>query len=414
VRLDAPEGAHLTYCTNIHPGESWPEVQEALRTHVAGVKRRVSPNAAFGVGLRLAARAATELVNAPGALENARRELDDAGFYVFTLNGFPYGSFHGTRVKERVYRPDWLEDERVAYTRSLARVLAALLPENTPGSISTVPGCFQERAEPGAARAIAINVARAAAELVTIERGSGKTLALALEPEPACLLETTDDALAWFESELFGLDTRRELAALIGIDAARAEEVLRRHVGVCLDACHASVEFERPVMALQKLRSAGISVPKIQLSAGLRVVSATAEALSELRAFDDGVYFHQTVVRSGSEREGASRRLRRFVDLPDAFRAAPELASEAEWRVHCHVPVFHAELGAFSSTQEDLRELLVLATELSSHLEVETYTFDVLPAALRDRPVVEAIACELEWVLEALALRREAARARGA
>lgn len=409
MKLDAPAGAHLTYCTNIHPGESWPEVQAALRTHVAGVKRRISPNAPFGVGLRLAARAAEELVNAPGALDDAKRELDAAGLYVFTLNGFPFGSFHGTRVKERVYRPDWLEDERVSYTLSLARVLAALVPENTPGSISTVPGCFQERAEPGAARVVARNVARVAAELVAIERGSGKTLALALEPEPGCLLETTDDALAFFEQELFGLDARRELAERTGIDAGRAEEVLRRHVGICLDACHASVEFERPVMALQKLRSAGILVPKIQLSAGLRVLSATEKALGELRAFDDGVYFHQTVVRTGSEREGASRRLRRFVDLPDAFRAASELGDGAEWRVHCHVPVFHAELGAFSSTQEDLRELLVLATELSPHLEVETYTFDVLPAALRDRPVVEAIASELEWVLAALAHRRASA-----
>jgi sugar phosphate isomerase/epimerase len=409
VKLDAPAGAHLTYCTNIHPGETWPEVQAALRTHVAGVKRRISPNAPFGVGLRLAARAADDLVNGPGVLDDAKRELDDAGLYVFTLNGFPYGSFHGTRVKERVYRPDWLEDERVRYTRSLGRVLAALLPENTPGSISTVPGCFHERAEPGAARAIALNVARAAAELVGIERQTGKTIALALEPEPACLLETTDDALAFFERELFAPDVRRELGERIGIDAGRAEEVLRQKVGICLDACHASVEFERPVMALQKLRSAGILVPKIQLSAGLRIRSATAEALGELRAFDDGVYFHQTVVRIGSERDGAARRLRRFVDLPDAFRAAPELGDGAEWRVHCHVPVFHAELGAFSSTQEDLFELLVLATELSSHLEVETYTFDVLPEALRDRPVVEAIARELEWVLAALALRRASA-----
>jgi hypothetical protein len=348
-------------------------------------------------------------VNAPGALDDTKRELDDAGLYVFTLNGFPYGSFHGTRVKERVYRPDWLEDERVRYTCALARILAALLPENTPGSISTVPGCFQERAEPGAARMIASNVARAVADFARIERETGKTLALALESEPGCLLETTDDALSFFERELFALDVRRELAERIGVDAGRAEEVLRRHVGICLDACHASVEFERPVMALQKLRSAGILVPKIQLSAGLRIRSATAEAIGELRAFDDGVYFHQTVVRRGSERDGVSRHLRRYVDLPDAFRAAPEIGDGAEWRVHCHVPVFHAELGAFSSTQEDLRELLLLATELSPHLEVETYTFDVLPAALRDRPVVEAIACELEWVLAALALRRASA-----
>ena len=152
MKLAGPAGAHLTYCTNIHPGESWAEVREALRTHVVGVKQRVCPAAPFGVGLRLSAQAAEELV-VTHELDRAKGELDDAGLYVFTLNGFPYGAFHGARVKERVYRPDWLEDERVSYTGVLARVLAALLADGTQGSISTVPGCFAERAEPGAARA---------------------------------------------------------------------------------------------------------------------------------------------------------------------------------------------------------------------------------------------------------------------
>jgi sugar phosphate isomerase/epimerase len=405
VRLDAPAGAHLTYCTNIHPGESWGEVREALRVHVAAVKARVTPNAPFGVGLRLAARAAEEL-GAPEVLERARAELDEAGLYVFTVNGFPYGAFHGTRVKERVYRPDWLEEDRVSYTLALARLLSRLLPENTPGSISTVPGCFQERVERGAARVIARNVARVAAELVRIERETGKAIALALEPEPACLLETTDDAVDFFERDLTASEVLAELAQHAGTDRRQAETLLRRHVGICLDACHASVEFERPVMALGKLRSAGITVPKIQLSAGLRVKRTSPDAFDELRAFDDGVYFHQTVVRTGDELRGASRGLVRFVDLPDALGAQSELGDGAEWRVHSHVPVFHADLGRLSSTQDDLRELLVLSTELSPHLEVETYTFDVLPPALRDRPVTEAIARELEWVLGALAERR--------
>jgi sugar phosphate isomerase/epimerase len=405
VRLAAPAGAHLTYCTNIHPGESWAEVREALRTHVAAVKSRVSPNAPFGVGLRLAARAAEEL-GAPDVLERARAELDDAGLYVFTVNGFPYGAFHGTRVKERVYRPDWLEEERVSYTIALARVLSRLLPEGTPGSISTVPGCFQERAEAGAGRTVAHNVARVAAELVRIERETGKAIALALEPEPACILETSDDAVDFFERNLLSREDVETFGKRVGSDVREAESLLRRHVGVCLDACHASVEFERPVMALGKLRSAGIAVPKIQLSVGLRLARASADALGELRAFDDGVYFHQTVVRNGDELDGASRTLLRFVDLPDALRASSQLGDGAEWRVHCHLPIFHTELGRISSTQEDLRELVVLSNELAPHLEVETYTFDVLPPALRARPVTEAIASELEWVLGALAERR--------
>ena len=141
MRLDA---AHLTYCTNIHPGESLAEVRSAIEEHVVQVKRAVCPDARFGVGLRLSAAAAAEL-QAPGALEAFRARLDALGLYVFTLNGFPFGAFHGTRVKENVYRPDWLEDARSVYASQLARVLAALVPEGVTGSISTVPGCFHAR-----------------------------------------------------------------------------------------------------------------------------------------------------------------------------------------------------------------------------------------------------------------------------
>jgi hypothetical protein len=399
VRLDSPSGSHLTYCTNIHPGESSAEVLEMLRTLVPDVKRRVAPNAGFGVGLRLAARAASEL-EAPGALEQTKALLDEAGLYVFTLNGFPYGAFHRTRVKESVYLPDWFEDKRVLYTGSLARVLAALLPDGVPGSISTVPGCFAPRAVgPDAHRLLALNVARAAAELVRIERETGRFIALALEPEPACYLETTAQTVRFFSEDVFGPDACGELAQRSGLDRSAAERALRRHVGVCLDACHGSVEFERPVESLRALQRAGIAVPKIQISAGLLLQSPDAERLAALRVFDDGVYLHQTVVRTGS---GA---LVRFGDLPAALEAAPTLGADSEWRVHFHVPVFEASLGVFSSTQADVIELLVEAEELAPHLEVETYTFDVLPPAYRTASVTEAVARELNWTLGVLAER---------
>jgi sugar phosphate isomerase/epimerase len=399
VRLESPAGTHLTYCTNIHPGESRAEVLELLRSLVPDVKRRVSPNAAFGVGLRLAAQAASEL-EAPGALEELRSLLDDAGLYVFTLNGFPYGAFHRTRVKESVYLPDWFEQKRVDYTASLGRVLARLLPPGVPGSISTVPGCFAPRAiGPDAHRLLAVNIARAAAELVRIERETGQFIALALEPEPACFLETTAQAVRFFNEDLFGAEGCASFAALTGLAAPAAERALRRHVGVCLDTCHGSVEFERPVDGLAALRRAGIAVPKIQISAGLRLQAPDAERLRELRAFDDGVYLHQTVVRTGA---GA---LVRFVDLPAALEAAATLGADSEWRVHFHVPVFESALGAFSSTQADVIELLSEADELAPHLEVETYTFDVLPAAFRGASVTEAVARELAWTLGVLAER---------
>jgi hypothetical protein len=400
MMLAAPAGAHLGYCTNVHPGESWPEVERVLRTFVPEVRRAVAPREPFGVGLRLAGRAAAELER-PGSLEQAREALAASNLCVFTLNGFPYGEFHGARVKQKVYLPDWLEEKRVEYTISLARVLSLLLPEGVPGSISTVPGCYAPRASTkSAARSMAQNIARTAAVLVQIERELGRTIALALEPEPACFLETTAQTVAFFEEELWHAETLGFFAKMLGFDATAAERSLRRHVGVCLDACHASVEFERPRDALARLDAAGITVPKIQVSAGLRCENPDRDALAALAAFADDVYLHQTVVRDRRTGE-----LTRFLDLPDAFARAESLAGDVEWRVHFHVPVFQAELGSFSSTQDELAELLRDAPELAPALEVETYTFDVLPEQYRARSVTEDIARELAWTRAALAAR---------
>jgi hypothetical protein len=408
VKLGAPAGAHLTYCTNIHPGESLVDVEELLSSHVHDVKRRVSPDEPFGVGLRLAARAATEL-EAPGALDRVRATLDAGGLYVFTLNGFPYGAFHGTRVKERVYEPDWRTDQRVHYTESLARVLTALLPEGVDGSISTVPGCFGPNARaPSARTEMAHRLVHVATTLVDVERTTGKRIALALEPEPACLLETTADAIAFFEQDLFGAASLTRFGEATGLDRAGAERALRRHLGVCLDACHASVEFERPRDALAALVAAGIAVPKIQLSAGLRLSPVDAPGLAALRSFEDQVYLHQTV---GKTLDGS---LVRFLDLDQALAAAGSPAAGerapghtfSELRVHFHVPIFEPALTPFSSTHDDLAELLRDAPALAPHLEVETYTFGVLPERYRTLSVSEAIAAELEWARARLSERR--------
>jgi sugar phosphate isomerase/epimerase len=406
VRLASTPATHLTYCTNNHPGEPLAEVRDILGRLVPEVKRLVSPERPFGVGLRLAAQAASEL-EAPGELERLRDLLEQAGLYVFTLNGFPYGAFHRTRVKESVYLPDWLEDGRVSYTGSLARVLAALLPPDVPGSISTVPGCFAPRAQgPEASRKLALNVVRAAAELVRLERETGKLIALGLEPEPACFLETTEQTLRFFAEDVFSDAACALLAELTGMAPAAAEAALRRHVGICLDTCHGSVEFERPLDALRTLRGAGIAVPKIQISCGLKLVAPTPEALAALGAFDDGVYLHQTVVRRRAK-SGSGTELVRLIDLPAALASADSFGADSEWRVHFHVPVFESRLGLFSSTQDDVSELLRESSELSTHLEVETYTFDVLPAEFRTTDVTEAVARELRWTLGMLAGRSD-------
>jgi sugar phosphate isomerase/epimerase len=387
-----PGGPHLTYCTNIHAGETWAEINASLDAHVPAIKAAVSPDAPFGIGLRLSGIAAAELAR-PAALASFRDQLDRLGAYVFTVNAFPYGPFHGTRVKEQVYEPDWRTEERVAFTLNAARTLAALLPESGFGSISTVPGAFKPRAlEPGAIEAMVERLLAAAAELIALRRNTGRHIALALEPEPCCFLETVEEAVAFFNERLFASRPVARFAALVGLSSAEAETELRQVMGICYDVCHGAVEFEDPVAALRRLKREGIGVPKIQLSAALRVPEMTRDHLSRLQRFDTAVYLHQVVVRNG--------RLDRFTDLPVAFAAFRAGAATGEWRIHCHVPVFLSDLEELRSTQDALISVLhALRREaLSPHLEVETYTWDVLPDRLKTGSKAADIARELDFV----------------
>ncbi len=410
---------HLTYCLNIHRGETWRENLEAIATCALRVREKVAPGKPFGLGLRLSARAAAALARR-ATLERFRAFLADHGLYVFTINGFPYGKFHGARVKEKVYAPDWRETARREYTDTLAHILAALLPEGCPGSISTVPGSYKPWIRsPRDADVMAANLADAAAHLARLRRERGVDIALALEPEPDCFIETAREAVAFFTGPLRIAGAAR-LRRAHGMGRAEARDALAAHVGVCLDTAHAAVEFEQPHAALRTLLAAGIRVPKIQLSAALRARPRDSKFV-RLREFCDPVYLHQTRVRTAGGRTLA------FEDLPAAIACfpgtvtnfalarpstsarqekgeisdCPRILPGEEWRVHFHVPLFFAGRGELSSTSDllDDRFFREVRRARIPHLEIETYTFDVLPPRLRRRDVVDSIAREFAWVL---------------
>ena len=388
-----PDLGHLTYCTNIHAGESLDDVMRSLALHLPEVKAGVTGaagNQPFGVGLRLGHAAAQQLGD-PGALAVLRNFLADGGFYVFTINGFPYGSFHGRAVKEDAYRPDWSEPQRLAYTNALADILSQLLPAGQVGSISTVPCTFKPWAA-GRIDAIVDQLIQHVAHLVRIAQRSGQVITLALEPEPFCHLETIDETAAFFRGHLFSQAGVAHLAQLCGLSAPAAERAMRLHIGVCYDVCHAAVEFEDAAGSVATLREHGIQIAKLQLSSALRVSALDATSARQLAAFAEPVYLHQVVQRSGGE-------LRRFADLPEALAQA-EAAAGSEWRVHFHVPLFLEQMEHFGTTQDFLADILALhrAEPISPHLEVETYTWDVLPPAYRSTGLSAAIARELNWV----------------
>jgi sugar phosphate isomerase/epimerase len=387
-------GFDLTYCSNIHAGESWADVRDALGAALPKVRRHLGAAGPLAIGLRLSARAAEELER-PAVFEDFRVFMRDGDYYVPTINGFPFGAFHATRVKENVYLPDWRDWRRVDYSNRLARVLAALLIDRglSEGSISTVPGAFKGHAgDPDDAAAIAVSMLEHAEQLVALRESTGVTIVLAIEPEPACFIETTTEAVDFFTRFLFD-------PAFVRTGSQLTVDQVRRHVGVCFDACHMAVEFEQHADSLAALDAAGIRVPKFQISSALRLSDPSKGSAGRraLERFAEDVYLHQVVERS-------DRGLKRFVDLPDALAGASAGASKdaplrSEWRIHFHVPVFLRTMGDLETTQPDLEAVLDLVKKRTDApcLEVETYTWDVLPPEYRTADMSEAIARELTW-----------------
>ncbi len=381
-------GIHLGYCTNIHRGESWPETFDALRRLTDAVRRRVSPDGPYGIGLRLGAAAAATLAADVAERAAFRRWLDETDSYIFTINGFPYGAFHGTRVKEQVFAPDWSTPERLTYTKQLFDLLVEIAPPGLEASVSTLPGSFKEFILPETAAeqraAIRRHLRECAEHIEELAGRSGRDLHLGLEPEPLGLFETSTETAEFFADLLDGCG-EEERGRLL------------RRIGVNYDTCHLAVEFETPAEAIGRLRDAGLRISKIHLSSALRL-HPSPEAVAKLEQFQEGVYLHQVVVGENG------RILRRHRDLPDALSAYAEDpdAAGAEWRVHFHIPLHAEPEEGFGDTRDHLRGLLDLCAAdpgLCRHFEFETYTWEVMPASLRARDVVDQLVSEYGWVL---------------
>lgn len=365
----------LSYCTNVHPGITLDDVVQGLEQVAAPVARRLpDPIAA---GLWLSAPVIREVLVSPAGLQRLRETLDRCQLTCHTLNAFPYGDFHDSRVKENVYLPDWADSRRLSYTVDCARVLAALMPGSAgqgaiSGSISTMPLGFKERAYPENHRENCIlQLLDAAEQLARIESGTGRTIRLAIEPEPFCLLETTAETIRFFQ-QLF------HEAEISG-----RGPVARQHLGVCFDVCHQAVEFEDVAESIRALRSAEIRINKLHITCAIELKNPgkNAAGRAALAKFAEPRYLHQTMalLPDGS--------VLRNVDLTADWVLQPpaEFQQAAAWRVHFHVPVDCDVLGegeaVLGTTRNELRQVLAAVAELpyAPHLEVETYTWPVLP-----------------------------------
>ena len=375
--------SHLAYCTNIHPAETWAETRHMLQTQVLAVRDRLRalgtlpPAAPFAIGLRLSAVAAQELLEG-ARLAEFRAWLEETNTYVFTINGFPYGSFHGTRVKERVFQPDWTQRARLDYTQDLFRILAAIARSGCGASVSSLPGSLKSFAADEAR--IRHHLLELAGWLDDLAAETGHDFHLGLEPEPLGHFENTAETLAFFQ--------RLHAEATDG-------GAVQRRLGVNYDACHFALEYEDARTALDALSAAGIRISKIHLSSALAFDPRDPAALAAIRAFGEPVYFHQVL-----ERDLAGT-ISRFADLADFLVSVSDRAAGAEARVHFHIPLDAQPAPPLRSTRDHARAVLAWHRDhpqACQHYEIETYTWGVLPAALQ-RPVAEQIAGEYQWVL---------------
>ncbi len=392
---------HLTYCTNIHSGESWNEHFAELKKYIPTIKKNLSANEAFGIGLRLSNTASLDLIKDEN-LETFKTWLIHENCYVFTLNGFPYGNFHSSEVKDKVHLPDWLTNERVYYTNRLINILAELLPDNLEGGISTSPLSYRHWHGTTQEKKIAfekstLNILKVVEQCSEIKALTGKIIHIDIEPEPDGLLETTDELIHWYNHYLLP-KAYDYFQIKFGYHAGKIETLIKRHIKVCYDVCHVAVGFENHEEAIQKLAKENIGIGKIQLTAAIKAdMGADKSKLeAEFQLFSESTYLHQVVALQ------SDNSLKRYTDLPFAL-AEIRHVNNKEWRAHFHVPLFVENYGTLKSTQEDIAQVLAIQKKhnISQHLEIETYTWEVLPEGLK-LPIDKSIIREFTWVKQKL------------
>jgi hypothetical protein len=398
---------HLTYCTKIHPCHGWEELFASIQGYVPALKARLAPDRRFGLGLRLSAAESLELLDGDN-LKKFREFLSLHDVYVFTVNGFPYGPFRRQSVKASVFSPDWREDTRVAYTERLIEILASLLPPGMEGSISTLPLSYKPWIAPGDTRSmerIIANLVHIVGLLILIKEEQGTVIHVDLEPEPDGLLENSNEVVDFFQQWLLPYGAPI-LAGWTGMSLMRAQAQLLEHIRICLDTCHLAVAYEDFAAVLDLFKANGIQVGKVQITSGLKVWLPEAQEQRQilgrqLELFSHSPYLHQVIAR----RDGGT-----FCHYQDLAEILPQFSTVADrqWRIHFHMPLYVEGYEGLASTQEETRMILQLLKErgFCRHLELETYTWEVLPPAMQ-LDILDCLEKEYRWTLQVLDLEEE-------
>ena len=382
--MQLSSGHFLAYCTNVHRGEGWLETFSNLQTNTLKIRQQVCLNKPYAVGLRLGNSAVHELAS-EGNMNIFREWLEKENCTVSGINGFPYGAFHGQTVKESVFLPDWTDPSRLQYTQKLFDLLAALNPPNQQGTVSTLPGTFKEfNRSASQIHELQKNILACTEYLLRLRDRTGLTLKLALEPEPLGYFENTEQTIDFFDQ------LRRHETTPGLVDG---------FLGVCYDTCHFALQYEEAAQSVEKLNANGAPILKYHLSSALRL-KPTNDALRRLASMQEPTYLHQCIG------QGQDGELTYFKDIPDALADLNALKKFNEMRVHFHLPLHSSPIDKdFFNTTDFLQKVLSVIMKQpgqARELEIETYTWEVLPPSLRSIDVTEQVVAEYRWVLNEL------------
>lgn len=389
----------FTYCSNLHPGESLAAIEHNLAHYFAPVRtqRRLET---MHSGLWLSDQAAKQLQQ-PKALQQFQQSLRAHGVLLTSLNGFPFGGFHQKQVKHSVYLPDWSLRARLQYTQNLAQILAACLPDHIhSGVISTLPLGYQAVWTPEKQQAAIRQLLTLEDFLTDLQQKTGKHIRVCIEMEPDCVLESTEQLVAFFQA----------------LSVAHGQ--MPQFLGACFDVCHQAVMFEDCYQSLHLLQQAGIEIGKIQFSNAIQLdsrdllrpnsnleTSPEPSLATALGAFAEQQYLHQVKgLTASGERLSSS-------DLALALSASPTQRSSIydaeQWRIHFHVPLNATQFN-HSGLLPLHQELRAVVQYLADHqpichpyLEIETYSWHVLPESMQpqnDAQLIEGIIREIDWL----------------
>ena len=399
MKLGSYKQFDLTYCSNIYSGDTWQEIFLNLKENIPKLSTKLSQNEAFGIGLRLSNNAASELLENNNLLI-FEQWLNNNNYYIATINGFVYGDFYKTNIKEKVYQPDWTTIERINFNFKLIEILRRLDATQKDVGFSTSPLGYKFSQDINNKKLfndlVVYHLFSLVKKLIQINQEQGKTIHIDFEPEADCRLENIEDIIDFFEKFLL-VDLASKLAQELNISLTKAKNHILKHIRICYDICHQAVQFEDHIKNFEKLNNYGIEIGKIQLSSALeiRVQKNKLDNLKkDLNKFRDNIYLHQVVIKK------LDSSFIKYRDVPEALEKFEDI-NESLWRIHYHLPIFAENYNNFFTTSKEIKTIInvIKYSSIVSCLEIETYTWEILPEALK-LDLISSIVREYEWIIK--------------